>query len=154
MGGGKNPFYVATSSEIGQNFKDETKGGLPSRSDIIKRLDRLKEPEKIYIDNRQFIYTNAIDKEAVACQGEKVLSAHTLPKKFPVDAERIIYPAPKETNPLYATSNSTYGNEAPRSHQVAEAFFPKSNKWSTSYTECAPRSAGLNTAFDKNFFEF
>lgn len=83
----------------------------------------------------------------------EVLSAHVLPKKFPVDPDRMIYPPAKELNPLYATTNTTYGQEVPRPHQVADAFFPRTNKFTKTYTDSKPRVCGLNCARDKPTFK-
>merc|ERR1712194_280570 len=122
--------------------------GLIPVSEILKRSDALRNPVRPVVDSTSFVMINTIETEKKENQAERVLSAHVLPKKFPVDPDKLIYPPLREKNPLYYTTSSTYGNEKPRSHQVAEAFFPKSNKFSKSYTDSKPRYCGLNTSQD------
>merc|ERR1712194_146697 len=107
------------------------------------------QPVRPVVHDNDFTLTNAIRSEVEGNTADRVLSAHVLPKKFPIDANRMVYPPLKERNPLYYTTSSTYGNEQPRPHQVAEAFFPKSNKFSKTYTDSKPRYCGLNTSTDK-----
>ena len=59
--------------------------------------------------------TNKIREEGDEKHGERVLSAHILPHKFPINPDKMIYPDIKNaSNPLYYTTNTTYGNEQPR----------------------------------------
>merc|ERR1712146_95202 len=82
-----------------------------------------------------------------AKQGEPVLSAHILPTKFPVKAEKMVYPTIAkrgQENPLYATSSRAIG-VPPMSHQVADIYFPKNNDFTNKYTDHRPRYTGLQT---------
>ena len=65
--------------------------------------------------DNDFWMTNAIRKEEDDKHAEKVLSAHILPNKFPINPDKMIYPDIKNAdNPLYYTTNTVYGNEKPR----------------------------------------
>ena len=81
----------------------------------LDRQDALKRPDKIRVTNDDFWMTNAIKDEEHNKHGERVLSAHIIPQKFPVNPDNMIYPDVKNAeNPLYYTNNTTYGNEQPR----------------------------------------
>jgi len=146
-----NSFWKTTNSDFSADSLAE-KHGLLNMQQLIRRTDDLKKPVRPKVDDEDFIYMNTVKLEGQEIAAERVLSAHVLPKKFPVDPDRLIYPPVRETNPLYYTTSTVYGNEKPRPHQVAEAFFPKSNKFSKSYTDSKPRYCGLNTSTDKRKF--
>lgn len=145
-------FWKTTNSDFSAQSLAVTKGML-SVKDVIKRTDDLRKPVRPKVDDEDFVMINTIKLEGQEISAERVLSAHVLPKRFPVDPDRMIYPPIRESNPLYYTTNTTYGNEVPRPHQVAEAFFPKSNKFSKSYTDSKPRFCGLNTSTERHHFE-
>ncbi|CAD7937415.1 unnamed protein product [Amoebophrya sp. A25] len=157
--GGSGPskpksFFRTTGQEIGAGVKVQIKNkkDLLGAEEVIRRTDDLRKPVKPEVADTDFIMTNTIKKETETIMAERVLSAHVLPKKFPVDPDRMIYPERGNVNPLYATTNSIYGNEKPRGHQVADAFFPKSNKFSHSFTDSKPRNCGLNCAKDEEVY--
>ena len=151
---------MASSSRIDKAFLKTTNsdyGAFPNQQvikmdDLIKRRDALRKPSTQIskIDNTDYVMTNTCIRELEDTATERVLSAHIIPKKFPVDPDRMVYP-PLPRNPLYYTTSTQYGNEVPKSHQVAEAFFPKTNKFTKSYTDSKPRTCGLNTVMDKEF---
>mmetsp|Transcript_1305 Transcript_1305/g.2928 ORF Transcript_1305/g.2928 Transcript_1305/m.2928 type:complete len:156 (-) Transcript_1305:470-937(-) len=145
-------LYRTTGSAIGEGSRVKTKADLVPPSVVVRRTDDLKKPVRPHVEDTDFIMTNTIKKETESIMAERVLSAHVLPKRFPVDPDRMIYPPLREENPLYYTTNSTYGTEKPRPHQVADAFFPKSNKFSKSYTDSKPRTCGLNCSKDAEVY--
>ncbi|CAD7923298.1 unnamed protein product [Amoebophrya sp. A120] len=145
-------FWRTTQSEIGFGNRVKSKKDLLTPKEVIRRNDDLKKPVRPVVEDTDFIMTNTIKKEADSINAERVLSAHVLPKRFPVDPDRMIYPPLREENPLYYTTSSVYGNEKPRPHQVADAFFPKSNKFSHSFTDSKPRNAGLNCSQDPEVY--
>lgn len=79
---------------------------------------------------------------------DPIISAHTIPRKFPVKSENINYPRIDKKgvdNPLYYTTSSAIGSDVPRPHQLAERYFPKSNEFSQSFANRTRRFAGMKT---------
>jgi len=150
----KTSFFATTTSTSYSGDELTKKNGLIKMDELIKRADGLKKPNAIRVEDTDFWMTNKIREEQAEKHAERVLSAHILPYKFPINPDKMIYPDVKNAaNPLYYTTNTTYGNEQPRPHQVAEAFFPKTNKFSKSFTDARPRIQALNTSMDKEYCE-
>merc|ERR1719456_403212 len=69
---------------------------------------------------------------------EPVLSAATLPVKFPSVAKDFKYPESGKhgaENPLYYTTATLIGLEPPKQHQLAERYFPKNCEFAKSFTD-------------------
>ncbi|XP_006028690.1 UPF0691 protein C9orf116 homolog [Alligator sinensis] len=57
----------------------------------------------------------------------------------------------KEPNPLYRTTNQTYGSRAPTVHEMPTSFYVCSHEFSKKLGQCGMyRSNGLNTAMEKS----
>lgn len=72
----------------------------------------------------------------------------TLPPRFRSGA--LAAHAPKVENPLYRTSNASYGARAPADPENMTKFFGRSNKFSTHFNGFTHRDYGLNTSLTKN----
>ncbi|XP_075042222.1 piercer of microtubule wall 1 protein [Mixophyes fleayi] len=59
---------------------------------------------------------------------------------------------PKPTNPLYRTTNQTYGNRVPTVHEMPTTFNVVSDKFSEVATKCGMyRNNGFNTYIERSF---
>ncbi|CAI2381978.1 unnamed protein product [Moneuplotes crassus] len=70
-----------------------------------------------------------------------------IPKSFPSKAEGLKYPehAMKKTNPLYQTSNNSYGTKKPSELDLPKKYFPKDNKFTGMFLGGNFSDTGLNT---------
>ena len=70
-----------------------------------------------------------------------------IPKEFPTVAEEMRYPKPvlNKDNPLYLTSNNSYGSKLPSSQDMAPKFYPKDNKFTDTFLGGIFLDTGLNT---------
>ena len=70
-----------------------------------------------------------------------------IPKPFPSVAEEMKYPEPvlNKGNPLYRTSNNSYGSKLPASSDLATRFYPKDNKFTETFLGGNFADSGLNT---------
>ncbi|CAH2316711.1 Hypothetical predicted protein [Pelobates cultripes] len=58
----------------------------------------------------------------------------------------------KEGNPLYRTSNQTYGRRPPTVHEMPTTFNSKSSKFSAIGAKCGMyRNNGLNTSIENSY---
>lgn len=145
-------FYATTNSSYDPKWKatqsyDVIKAEIPKISDVLAAKELVRKPLYPEIDFNKYTLQREFEAAVKERQGDAVLSAHILPVKFPVRAERMEYPAIAKRgadNPLYSTSSRAVGNK-PMAHQIAEYYFPKNNDFTNKYTDSRPRYTGLRT---------
>jgi len=121
---------------------------VPKISDALAAKTLIEHPVRPQIKMENYKTLRQVEEEKKSREAEAVLSAHCLPTKFPVDAEKIRYPQSQkrgQDNPLYATAAQVIGSEVPAPHQLPERYFPKNCDYSKSYTDSRPRFTGLVT---------
>ncbi len=71
-----------------------------------------------------------------------------VPREYPVqEMEEMKYPEPalKSSNPLYRTSNNSYGSMKPSAYEKPDKFFPKDNTFTKGFLGGTTVDTGLNT---------
>eukprot|EP00416_Gambierdiscus_australes_P039982 CAMPEP_0171102542 /NCGR_PEP_ID=MMETSP0766_2-20121228/58091_1 /TAXON_ID=439317 /ORGANISM="Gambierdiscus australes, Strain CAWD 149" /LENGTH=225 /DNA_ID=CAMNT_0011562859 /DNA_START=54 /DNA_END=728 /DNA_ORIENTATION=+ len=146
-------FYGTTNAEYRGHWHDGVPGNqlgdVPKISEILAARPTVKKPVRPLVTTARTLLADQIAAERRAQEGEKVLSADRLPKKFPVEADAYSYPEPGKrgaNNPLYSLSSQNYGQAAPDWHQMPDRYFPSNNKFTHGFVETKPRYTGLNCA--------
>mmetsp|Transcript_106932 Transcript_106932/g.312697 ORF Transcript_106932/g.312697 Transcript_106932/m.312697 type:complete len:191 (-) Transcript_106932:148-720(-) len=146
-------FYGTSNAEYRGEWHDGTHGwkvsDVPKISDVLGARPTIRKPVRPLVTTAKTILADQIVMERKAQEGEKVLSADRLPKKFPVEASAYSYPTSGKqgaNNPLYSTSSQSYGQAAPDWHQIPDRFFPSNNKFTGCFVEKKPRNTGLSCA--------
>ncbi|KAF4672051.1 hypothetical protein FOL47_000991 [Perkinsus chesapeaki] len=123
---------------------------VPTVSQVLEKNSgsRLVQPPmKLKIDMRQFKILDDFRRATRERQAERILSAHTIPKKFPVTENDVSGHVDSriKQHPLYATTSALVGKDRPMQHQLAERYFPMNNDFTNKFTDLRPRYCGLNT---------
>ncbi len=124
------------------------KAQIPKICDVLGSKSRVRKPRHVEVDLTPFVSLKQAADLVKSRQADRMLSAHTIPVKFPVKAEHITYPKSGlrgSDNPLYASTSSLIGAEQPRKHQLAERYFPKNNDFSKGFTVQNAKSTALST---------
>jgi hypothetical protein len=124
---------------------------VPKVSEVLSTKPRA--PAALQVDLTPFVNLKLAADMERSRLADRVLSAHTVPVKFPVKAEHISYPTSALRgcdNPLYQSSSSAIGSEQPRKHQLAERFFPKNNHFSKGFTVQNAKSTALSTRLTRS----
>ncbi|KAF4684292.1 hypothetical protein FOZ60_007994 [Perkinsus olseni] len=137
---------------------------VPTISQVLEKNSKsrlVQPPFKLQIDMASFKILDDFRRAARERQAERILSAHTIPKKFPVTEEAVAGHVDSRINqhPLYATTSALVGKDRPMQHQLAERYFPMNNDFTNKFTNLRPRYYGLNTKprpskIHKDFDEF
>mmetsp|Transcript_70301 Transcript_70301/g.139338 ORF Transcript_70301/g.139338 Transcript_70301/m.139338 type:complete len:194 (-) Transcript_70301:97-678(-) len=146
-------FYGTSNGEYKGHWHDGLPGyqagQVPKISAVLGARPTIRKPVRPLTTTAKTILADQIRAESKAQEGEKVISADRMPKKFPVDHNNYSYPKVDKRgvgNPLYATSSQAYGSEPPVAHQVPDRYFPSTNKFTAGFVETKPRYSGLNCA--------
>jgi len=146
-------FYGTSNGEYKGHWHDGLPGyqagQVPKISTVLAARPTIRKPVRPLMTTAKTILADQIQAEKKAQEGDKVLSADRMPKKFPVDCKNYSYPKVDKRgadNPLYATSAQSYGSEPPDWHQVPDRYFPSTNKFTAGFVETKPRYSGLNCA--------
>mmetsp|Transcript_45416 Transcript_45416/g.97352 ORF Transcript_45416/g.97352 Transcript_45416/m.97352 type:complete len:188 (+) Transcript_45416:154-717(+) len=146
-------FYGTTNGLYKGHWSDGTRGtevsDVPPISQILAARPTVRKPVRPLIATAKTVLADAIRDERANNLTDKVISADVIPKKFPVTADNIAYPASGKRgsdNPLYATSSQIYGKEVPMAHQLPDRYFPSTNLFTKGFVETKPRYTGLTTA--------
>mmetsp|Transcript_29928 Transcript_29928/g.81111 ORF Transcript_29928/g.81111 Transcript_29928/m.81111 type:complete len:191 (-) Transcript_29928:113-685(-) len=147
-------FYGTSNGQYKGHWHDGSTGWqvgdkVPKISDILGARPTTKKPVRPLVTTAKTILADQIQMEKRMQEGEKVLSADRLPKKFPVEASAYSYPEPAKrgaNNPLYSTSSQSYGQAAPDWHQIPDRFFPSTNNFTRGFVDKKPRNTGLHCA--------
>mmetsp|Transcript_46140 Transcript_46140/g.103757 ORF Transcript_46140/g.103757 Transcript_46140/m.103757 type:complete len:213 (-) Transcript_46140:94-732(-) len=144
-------FYGTSNGGYKGHWHDGTRGDqmghVPKISDVLGARPTIRKPVRPLVTTARTILADTIKQEKMSQQGDKVLSADRLPKKFPTNASDYCYPpsAKRGTdNPLYETTGMAYGKEAPDWHQIPDRYFPSNNNFTKEFVETKPRYTGLN----------
>ena len=70
-----------------------------------------------------------------------------IPKVFPSEADQMAYPEPvlNKDNPLYMTSQNAYGKKKPSALDFPKKYFPKNNRFTSTFLGGNFSDTGLNT---------
>jgi len=126
---------------------------VPRISEVLASKPRVRRPNKVEVDLTEFTILNQEKEIEKNLHADRILSAHKLPWKFPVKSENIQYPIIDKhgaDNPLYAPISLDIGSKKPLPHQLAERFFPLSNKFSKDFAGRRAKYTAINTMTSKS----
>ena len=126
---------------------------VPKISEVLAMKPRVRRPNKVEVDIANFEILRKEKEIEESLHADRILSAHKLPWKFPVKSENIVYPVIDKhgaDNPLFFTTSMDIGAKKPLPHQLAERFFPLSNKFSKDFAGRRARNTAINTRTTKS----
>ena len=114
---------------------------------------RVRRPNKVEVNLDDFEILRQEKEIEASLHADRILSAHKQPFKFPVKSENIVYPTVDKHgayNPLFVTTSMDIGAKKPLPHQLAERFFPLSNKFSKDFAGRRAKNTAINTRTTKS----
>ena len=146
-------FFKTTNSGYGGSKENPTFAqDVPVYGEIGERDLALKHAtktmkHKILAEMRE---QGALDTEIYAkvkADKSAIKKQDVIPKHFPSAAEKMNYPgsALNKDNPLYQTSNNSYGKKMPSKLDFPKKYFPKNNYFTGTFLGGNFSDTGLNT---------
>eukprot|EP00357_Protocruzia_adherens_P030238 CAMPEP_0115029186 /NCGR_PEP_ID=MMETSP0216-20121206/36825_1 /TAXON_ID=223996 /ORGANISM="Protocruzia adherens, Strain Boccale" /LENGTH=166 /DNA_ID=CAMNT_0002405671 /DNA_START=57 /DNA_END=557 /DNA_ORIENTATION=- len=165
-----NPMYVTSNQMYNNQWaamdnKDPLKSKTMTYSELADNEYKLKTKLKLLKAQKRKEVLKEVEEEKASSVLEemrrKIDKNAVVGKSFPVRADEVKYPKQGvNENPLYMTSNSSFGKVQPDAEDLPDTYFPLNNKFTKAFNGMRTDS-GLNTvvsrskvhnAFDTHFY--
>ena len=145
-------FFRTTNSGYGGFGAAPKDASIPVYSEIGERDLALKHTtktlkHKILAEMREKGLLDTQIYDRIKADKEAVKKQDVIPKTFPSNPEEMKYPEPvlNKDNPLYMTSSNLYGRKLPTKLDFPKKYFPKNNKFTSTFLGGNFNDTGLNT---------